>query len=63
MDKKLAELQREAKDMMLVCVDCGVEFSFTSGEQLYFASKGLSEPKRCENCRRKRKESLIKITR
>ncbi|MFC1894047.1 zinc-ribbon domain containing protein, partial [Chloroflexota bacterium] len=30
----------------LTCADCGQEFIFTEGEQRYFWSKGLAEPKR-----------------
>jgi CxxC-x17-CxxC domain-containing protein len=39
-------------DKTLVCVDCGAEFTFTAGEQEFFASRGFSnEPKRCQPCR------------
>ena len=39
-------------DKTLTCVECGVEFTFTSGEQEFFASKGyMNEPKRCPQCR------------
>ena len=40
------------------CVDCGVTFAFTVGEQEYFWSKGLSEPKRCPACRQLRRSTL-----
>lgn len=43
----------------LVCVDCGAPFVFSAGEQRYFFSKGLSIPKRCPNCRRKRRQTLV----
>ena len=43
----------------LVCVECGQEFTFSTGEQEFFHSKRLSEPKRCEPCRRLRKERLV----
>lgn len=36
----------------LQCSDCGKTFPFTTGEQEFFASKGLvNEPKRCPACR------------
>jgi len=36
----------------LTCRDCNKFFMFTSGEQEFFAAKGLAnEPKRCPNCR------------
>jgi CxxC-x17-CxxC domain-containing protein len=45
----------EYKDRALKCVDCGAEFVFTAGEQLFYASKGFrNEPKRCKNCKQKR---------
>jgi len=48
-------------DKQLTCLDCGREFTFTEGEQMYFWAKGLSEPKRCKPCRMLRKRSLISI--
>lgn len=46
-------------DKVIRCCDCGQSFQFTAGEQLYFYSKGLSEPKRCKPCRALRKQTLI----
>jgi len=44
-------------DKTLVCVDCARTFTWTAGEQEYFAEKGFTEPpKRCPDCRRKKKE-------
>lgn len=48
-------------DKELTCLDCGREFTFTTGEQQYFWAKGLSEPKRCKPCRMLRKRSLASI--
>ena len=45
----------------LTCADCGQDFIFTEGEQRYFWSKGLAEPKRCKPCRVVRRKSLISI--
>lgn len=45
----------------LTCLDCGRDFTFTTGEQRYFWAKGLSEPKRCKSCRMLRKRSLSSI--
>ena len=42
-------------DTTLTCRDCGQAFTFTSGEQEFYASRGLSEPGRCANCRATRK--------
>ena len=48
-------------DKPLTCADCGQGFIFTEGEQRYFWSKGLAEPKRCKPCRIIRRKSLISI--
>ena len=43
-------------DKTLTCVDCRNEFTFTVGEQEFFASRGFTnEPKRCTQCRAARK--------
>jgi len=40
------------QDRTLTCSDCGAPFTFTSGEQEFYASKGFTnEPRRCPNCR------------
>ena len=45
----------EYQDRVLKCVECGAEFVFTSGEQMFFADKGFkNEPKRCKACKTKR---------
>ena len=42
-------------DTTLTCRDCGQAFTFTSGEQDFYASRGFSEPSRCPDCRASRK--------
>ena len=43
-------------DKTLVCVECGSSFTFTAGEQEFFASRGyVNEPKRCPTCREARR--------
>jgi CxxC-x17-CxxC domain-containing protein len=45
----------EFQDKALTCVDCGSEFIWTAGEQLFFADKQFkNEPKRCKACKAKR---------
>ena len=45
-------------DQLLTCVDCGAEFTFTSGEQEFYAQKGFqNKPNRCPDCRQARKAS------
>lgn len=44
------------EDRTLVCQDCGCDFTFTVGEQTFYVEKGFNnEPKRCKECRDKRK--------
>ena len=43
-------------DKTLTCRDCGNSFTFTEGEQEFFAQKGFTnEPSRCVECRTARK--------
>jgi hypothetical protein len=49
----------ETKDKFIWCVDCGGEFTFTVGEQQFYISKSLSEPKRCQQCRNQRRANLV----
>ena len=45
----------EFHDKILKCGECGAEFVFTAGEQMFFAEKGFrNEPKRCKACKAKR---------
>lgn len=46
------------QDKTLVCKDCNQEFTFTAGEQEFYAEKGFeNEPSRCPSCRAARKNS------
>lgn len=47
----------EKKDERLICRDCGEKFTFTIGEQRFFAARGFSPPARCPACRSKRQKS------
>jgi CxxC-x17-CxxC domain-containing protein len=45
-------------DKTLTCRDCGQAFTFTTGEQDFYASRGFTnEPTRCADCRAARKAS------
>jgi CxxC-x17-CxxC domain-containing protein len=42
-------------DRVLKCHDCGAEFVFTAGEQLFFYDKNFTnDPKHCKQCKAKR---------
>ncbi len=47
-------------EKIVKCADCKSNFDLSAGEQAFFAKKGLSEPKRCKACRKKRKEEREK---
>ena len=42
-------------DKVIVCQDCGQEFTFTEGEQKFYAERNFAEPVRCKACRDARK--------
>ncbi|GAC1500783.1 MAG: zinc-ribbon domain containing protein [Vulcanimicrobiaceae bacterium] len=45
-------------DETLTCNDCNNTFTFSSGEQEFFASKGFqNKPNRCPDCRTARKNA------
>ncbi len=45
-----------SQDKTLKCIDCGKEFTFTTGEQDFYAQKGFTNaPTRCPSCRAARK--------
>ena len=49
-------------DRPIRCVDCGEDFNWTAGEQLFFHDKGLkNEPKRCKPCKQAKNERLAAI--
>ena len=46
----------EYQDKLLTCVECGQQFTFTAGEQEFYALKDFkADPKRCRPCREARK--------
>jgi CxxC-x17-CxxC domain-containing protein len=49
------EAAMEFVDRVLKCNDCGAEFVFTAGEQLFFHDKQFkNDPKHCKQCKAKR---------
>ena len=41
----------EQDSKTITCEDCKKTFEFTKGEEEFYQSKGLTEPKRCKACR------------
>ena len=42
-------------DETLICIDCQNPFEFTEGEKQFFKDRNLQVPKRCKDCRAKRR--------
>ena len=53
------ESKRYFRDKVLICCDCQRSFTWTAGEQRYYHTKELAEPRRCPACRERRKRTLI----
>ena len=51
----------ELKDRILVCRQCGKDFTFTDGEQERYSDKGWSEPRRCPQCRSARRKMDVRV--
>jgi hypothetical protein len=51
-------LQDKPADITLQCCECLNSFLWTSGEILYYTSKGLQTPRRCPDCRLRRKLTI-----
>ena len=45
-------------DVTVVCVECGVEFNWSAGDQNFYAERGLTPPKRCKPCRAAKKKRI-----
>jgi CxxC-x17-CxxC domain-containing protein len=41
----------------LACKDCSADFEFGAEERAFFAKKGFDPPKRCPDCRAKRRKA------
>ena len=49
----------DLEDLNISCIDCGEDFIWTAGEQMFFRDKGLQNPpKRCKKCKQAKNERL-----
>ena len=61
--EKTLSSESDFEDIDIACIDCGEDFVWTSGEQLFFRDKGLKHsPKRCKPCKKAKNERLDAIT-
>ncbi len=51
----------ELEDKVLLCRQCGKEFTFTRGEQEFYIKKGWFQPNRCPQCRSARHEQDLRL--
>lgn len=59
---KWSQVEIEFQDRTINCVDCGEDFIWTGGEQVFFHDKGLqNEPKRCKGCKQAKNDRLSAI--
>ena len=53
---------RELNDEIIKCIDCGLEFVWTSGEQEFFRDKNLKNPpKRCKGCKQAKNQRIAAV--
>lgn len=52
----------EFQDKIITCIDCGADFVFTAGEQIFFRDKQFkNEPKRCRNCKNRKASGSFSV--
>jgi CxxC-x17-CxxC domain-containing protein len=52
----------EFSDRVLKCIECGAEFIFTAGEQVFFHDKQFkNDPRHCKQCKAKRTKGGSKV--
>lgn len=49
------------KDLIIVCCDCGEDFTFDIGEQDYYKKNNLVYPKRCKACRKIKRDQVNEL--
>lgn len=50
------QLKENLTDQIIKCYDCGAGFILTYGERQFYFDRKLNLPKRCPECRRKRRQ-------
>lgn len=54
-NRKNKMYEQNFQNQQLQCAECGMIFEFSAEEQEFYAKKGYSSPKRCPECRARRK--------
>ena len=54
--------EADFNDLPILCLDCGAEFVWTAGEQLFFHDKKLTNsPKRCKPCKKAKNDRIESV--
>ena len=46
-------------DRDIICKDCGLPFTFTARDQVFYGAQGYQAPRRCRDCREVRKAERV----
>lgn len=58
-NEETSGVAEEFEDITINCVDCGSEFIWSSGEQVFFRDKNLTNPpKRCKDCKKAKNDRI-----
>ena len=61
-NQKTFASQSDLEDKNIACIDCGKDFVWLVGEQVFFRDKGLKNPpKRCKACKQAKNERINAI--
>lgn len=52
----MSDSDRIRGDLVIVCPQCGVDWTLTEAERRKFYEKGLHQPKRCPDCREEKQD-------
>ena len=47
--------------MNIKCKICGQDFEWSEGEQAFYKDRNLDPPKRCKDCRVRKKQEVKKV--
>jgi len=47
------------KSLYIECVDCHIDFEFTVGEQQFYEARDFQPPRRCKDCRNRKKADQL----
>lgn len=56
--KREGKILENKEDIIIKCIGCGAEFTFTYSEQKNYELRGFTAPKRCKKCRKARRAEI-----